>query len=224
MLVLLLGSGEETRVGEGAGAEATIQLLKLRKISFSSGESLRIGGSYSGGLVHRIAQDLIKPSRVRDVLCIPHEEGRGIGDGGEEGLVGVTQRTLVVPNVCDFPVRTTLGDVTRSGFDTFTADIAGDVASAVVEAVNDIRTVADGGVVEIGSSVGGKRREKDVEVGLVGAVSCEKSCVGAIVVNEHRVGAAAETNQTREGNEEEKSCRSWDRVGTWFHRFYNSLP
>ncbi|KAJ4951636.1 hypothetical protein NE237_028468 [Protea cynaroides] len=141
MVVLLLRNGGETTVGKGAGAEVgctalVIQLLKLRNISFSSGESLKIGGSYNDGLVRRIMNILIKPSRVRNVPWILHPKGKGFDDNGE-GLVGVTQRTHVIPNASEFLVMVVLGDVTSSGFDAIAADITGDVSSTVVEAVND---------------------------------------------------------------------------------------
>ena len=63
---------------------------------------------------------------------------------------------------------------------TVLADVGGDIATAEKEAINYVagRVLADCDVIEttLNRGIGGKGREEEVEVGLVGAVGGE-SCV-----------------------------------------------
>lgn len=60
------------------------------------------------------------------------------------------------------------------------ADLSGDIATAEKETVNHVGGVlANGGVIEttLVSGIGGKGREKKVEIGLVGAVGSESGFI-----------------------------------------------
>ncbi|KAJ4946686.1 hypothetical protein NE237_008296 [Protea cynaroides] len=69
--------------------------------------------------------------------------------------------TLCVPNVSDFPVGAALGDILSSCVEAIAEQIVGDVASAVIEVINSIGTLADTG---IAVGIGGERRGEDVDL------------------------------------------------------------
>lgn len=123
-------------------------------------------------IVHRGCENIVEPGKVRvgDALYIYQVNTweRVV----EVGIVGVTQRALVVPDYGLCLVGAVDCDVTCCGGDAVVAEGGGDVTAAEEEPLD----LGDGGAEEavVEGGVGDERREENVQVGL-------ECCVGLVI-------------------------------------------
>lgn len=114
------------------------------------------------------------------VHAVPHPNGGSRGSDGEDGVVGVTEQALVVPNHSFFLNRAALECVGDGKSDAVSAGLSVDISAAKEEAVDSVWGLTSGGVEEsgiVGGVGSGERGEERVEIGVVSGVGCESGLV-----------------------------------------------